>query len=267
MILIPCGSGGLAYSVLPDDAFDRDTDTALAELAVVSDLRRDIAQALLVLGELRWLTKWDDETLCGELGCDPARWLEVGGSRAKDEKTRVEHSLNFLGLVLETTRLVDLTADRRAVLIAAVDLSAGAGGPIEARVERIRSALATQAEGGMKPSDLLGLGEIDRAWRSAALALGDGDAYDIAAAAAHLTSPVAAMTPHISPSRLAALAEWDASETLGGNVSARMEQHVTECTKCQRLAGQVAPGLLSGSRAGSVPARVVVGRPLRVASR
>ncbi|MFZ1153435.1 MAG: hypothetical protein WAN93_00880 [Solirubrobacteraceae bacterium] len=221
------------------DAFeDRPGDDALAQAGVLLNLRSDAAQAVLLLGELRWLTKWDEETLCSQLGCDPSRWTDAGEGRSTG-RDALKHSLNFLSLVRDVARLVDITEDRRAAVNGAFELCADADGPVLERVPRIRAALSLAPSGDLKPSELLSLGEVTRAWRLAALNIGSGPAYERAVAAARLTGPLTSRTGHLSAQRLRLLAEPEPAELLGGEVSARMLDHLRVCQKCARLFAEI----------------------------
>ncbi|HEV3318366.1 MAG TPA: hypothetical protein VG053_01365 [Solirubrobacteraceae bacterium] len=204
-------------------------------LGVLGDLRSDAAQAVLLLGELRGLTKWGDERLCGQLNCDLDKWTQAGSAGARGEAA-LNHSLLFLTLVRDATQLVDLTADRREVVNAAVELCHAAGGPVAKRAPRMRAALEHTPTGDLRPLDLLGLGEIGRAWRSTALNMESGPAYEQAVAAMRLAGSVAAQTAHLSPERLLLLAGSKPKDLLGRNVSQRMAEHLLFCNKCKKLA-------------------------------
>ncbi len=164
--------------------------------------------------------------------------MGVGGTPARDKKA-LDHSLEFLRLVRDVARRVDLTVHRREVLNGAFELCADAAGPVAERVPRVRAALERKVSGDLKPMELLSLGEIGRAWRLAALNLESGRAHDRAAAAMRLAAPVAAHTAHLSPRRLTLLAdERNADDLLGANVARCMREHLLElgCEKCKRLA-------------------------------
>jgi hypothetical protein len=219
----------------------RDTagiDGALVEIGVVGDLRSDIAQALLLLGELRHLTRWDDQTLCRRLGCDPSRWMELGGDDA-DQQERLSNSLGFLTLVRDVVDYVDVTADRRQILIAACELSAGTGGPVSRRVTAIRAALEHRQD-GLSAYDLLAIGEIGPAWRLAARHVGYGPASERALASERLTSAVAGLVTHIGRERMKVLADRNAAEILGPTVHRRMLEHVQACSTCALAAQDIA---------------------------
>lgn len=204
-------------------------------LGVLGDLRNDAAQAVLLLGELRGLTRWGDETLCAQLNCRLDRWTQAGGASGGDQAA-LNHSLLFLTLVRDAAQQVDLVADRREVVNAAVELCHDSGGPVVKRAPRMRAALEQTPTGDLKPFDLLALGEIGRAWRSAALNMELGPAYERAAAAMRLTGEVAAQTAHLSPERLMVLAGRNPKDLLGRNVSKRMAEHLLLCNKCSKLA-------------------------------
>jgi hypothetical protein len=224
------------------DPLDRPADDLLAGFAVVNDLRGPAAQALLRLGELRLLTRWDDQTLCAQLGCDLNRWIEIGGTPAakssREPKEALARSLEFLDFVSELTQMVDLTIDRRVVVSSAFELCHNAGVPVDQRVARVREALERSGDGDLTPSELLSFGEVARAWRLAALNMGSGPAYDRAASAMRLAGPIAARTAHLSPERMALLEVPDVDAALGVNVRNRMLDHllVYRCAKCRRLA-------------------------------
>jgi hypothetical protein len=220
---------------MPESRRDRPADAALVTFGVLNDLQSDAAQAVLLLGELRGLTKWSDETLCAQLHCDLDEWTQAGGAQTKDEAA-LKHSLLFLTLVRDATQRVDLVADRRQVVNAAVELCHDAGGPVVERAPRMRDALEHAPAGDLTPFDLISLGEIGRAWRSAALHMSFGPAYERAAAAIELTAPVAAQTAHLTPERLLLLAGSKPKDLLGPNVSKHMAKHLLFCPKCKRLA-------------------------------
>lgn len=229
---------------------DRPADAVIAELGVVRDLRAPAAQALLLLGELRLLTEWDDQTLCAQLGCSASRWVEVGGT-PKNQAGAVLNSLHFLELASDMAKLADLTVHRREVVNEAFELCHDAGGPVADRVPRVRAALKRQACGGLSPLDLLSLGEIASAWRSAALNMDQGPAHDRATAAMRLAEPAAKRAPHISPERLAQLGLPDADDVLGPTVARNMHQHLgtPPCAKCGRAAERLGLGdMLSRGR-------------------
>lgn len=222
---------------------DRFADDLITEFGVVRDLREPAAQALLRLGELRLLTEWDDRTLCAQLGCDPNRWVEVGGTLEHDADA-VANSLLFLTLASECAQLVDLTLHRREVVNDAFQLCHDAGGPVASHVPRVREALDRRADGEISPRDLLRLGEIARAWRSAALNMDGGPAHERALAAMRLAAPAAERVSHISPQRLALLSRPHAEELLGPTVTRAMRNHllVSPCAKCRRVAVELGLG-------------------------
>jgi hypothetical protein len=220
----------------------READEFLAERWAGGDLTQDAPQAILLLGELRRLTRWDDVTLCERLGCKPERWAEMGAAEDEDDHDAVKHSLEFLKLVLEVTALVERTEDCRRMLNKAFELCAEAGGPASKPVPRIRRALDSRAEDGFTARDLLGIGEIGAGWRLAELHLDRGVAHERAAAADRLTGPVVARTPHLSRERVELLVGPHPGHSLGNDVSARMRTHIQRCKKCRRLAEHVAPG-------------------------
>jgi hypothetical protein len=221
---------------------DRPADEVLAQWGAVNNLRHDAAQALLLLGEVRQLTGWPDELLCEQLDCDPARWVEVGGTPAKDPDA-LRHSLAFLALVRDVAQLVDLTSDCRGAVNGACELCADAGGPVADRVPRIRAALRRPGEDGYSAWDLLELGELGRAWRVAALNMDAGPVRERAQAAARLLAPISHLSAHLSADRLQLLAVRR-DELLGVTVAARMRMHLRRCEKCRCFADQVAPGLV-----------------------
>ena len=225
---------------MPEPREQHPADGYLVSFGVLNDLRAPAAQAVLLLGELRGLTKWDDETLCAQLYCDVDRWTQAGGTKLggtnASHEDALKHSLLFLRLVRDVTRLLDRTDDRREVVNAAAELCHEAGGLVVERAPRMRAALERAPDSDLSPFDLLGLGEIGRAWRSAALNMEFGPAYDRAVAAMRIAGSVAEHTVHLSPERLELLAEPNAEDLLGVNVSSNMREHLVRCKKCQKLA-------------------------------
>jgi hypothetical protein len=219
----------------------RPSEDAIVEYGVLKNLRSDAAQALLLLGEIRSLTNWDDDTLCARLGCRPETWMAVGGGRADTyadrEKSDLDHSLHFLKLIREVTARLDLTRHRREVVNAAFAVCADAGGVVPERVPRILAALDERPDGDLTPTELLDLGEIGKAWRQVALNMKSGPAYERAAASAKLTAPLHGHTAHLSPERLTLLAQPNAEHLLGSRVTANMQKHltVTPCAKCRSV--------------------------------
>lgn len=230
---------------MTDSPEHRPAEDALVEYGVLNNLRTDAAQALLLLGGLRLLTDWDDDTLCAQLGCHPEAWMGVGGTSVRD-KGALDHSLGFLSLVSNVTQRVDLTTHRREVVNAAFEVCADAGGPVADRVPRIWAALEHRSDGELKPLELLDLGEIGRAWRLVALNMQSGRAYERAVAAAGLTTSVARRAAHLSPERLTLLAERDADHFLGAGVAKRMREHlaVVGCARCGSVADAMGLGHL-----------------------
>jgi len=222
---------------MTDPPEHRPSEDLIVEYGTLNDLHSDAAQALLLLGGLRFLTQWDDETLCAQLGCHPDAWMSVGGTPTRD-KGALAHSLLFLSLVSEVAQHVDRTVHRREVVNAAAQVSADAGGPVAERVPRIRAALNQRPDDDLTPLELLDLGEIGKAWRAVAVNLGFGRAFERAVAASQLTAPVAAETAHLSPERLTLLAHRNAEMLLGPNVAKRMHEHLVgqHCAKCRSAA-------------------------------
>lgn len=225
-----------------DATQSRPSEDVLVAYGVLKNLRSDAAQALLLLGEIRSLTGWDDDTLCAQLGCRPETWMAVGGEEeptAKDkDKADLEHSLRFLKLIREVTARLDLTQHRREVVNAAVAACADAGGVVPERVPRILAALEERPNGDLTPSELLELGEIGKAWRQVALNMKSGRAYERAIATATLTTPLQPHVAHLSTERLALLAQPNAESILGSRVATNMRRHLngTQCAKCRSVA-------------------------------
>lgn len=219
---------------MDDKSSSRTIDEAVTEAAIFGDLRREGAQALLLLGELRDLTRWDEHVICRRLGCEPERWANFDGQ--PDRRTSAEGlfaaSILFLTLVRDAARLVDLASDRRRVLVGACQVSRSLGGPIEKRVDAIKNALEARSN-GLSGWDLLSLGEVERAWRLAERSVDYGQGRQRSLEAEKWTETVADSVTHISPSRLAALSQRDAVVLLGSEVVRRMQQHVAMCRTCE----------------------------------
>jgi hypothetical protein len=227
--------------MIGDPPQPRPSEDAIVEYGVLKDLRSDAAQALLLLGELRSLTDWDDDTLCAQLGCHPETWMVVGGrtrTETDKDKADLDHSLRFLKLIKEVTARLDLTRHRREVVNVAFAACADAGGVVPERVPRILAALEERPDGDLTPAELLDLGEIGKAWRQVALNMKTGRAYERATATAKLTAPLQPHTAHLSPERLTLLAQPSAEDLLGSRVAASMRKHltVTPCAKCRSVA-------------------------------
>ncbi|HEY2537406.1 MAG TPA: hypothetical protein VGI24_10545 [Solirubrobacteraceae bacterium] len=232
--------------MIGDPSQPRPSEDAIVEYGVLRNLRSDAAQALLLLGELRSLTGWDDDTLCAQLGCHPETWMVVGGRantyKDKDkDKTDLDHSLRFLKLIREVTGRLDLTRHRREVVNAAFTACADAGGVVPERVPRILAALEERSDGDLTPSELLNLGEIGKAWRQVALNMRSGRAYERSTATAKLTAPLQSHTAHLSPERLTLLAQPNAEDLLGSRVAVSMRKHLSApgCAKCRRVAQEM----------------------------
>lgn len=218
---------------------------ALTELAVVLDLRSDAAQALMLIGELRGKTRWDERQLLARLSCDLESW-QVNSSTSD----RLADSIEFLRLVLDLVKLVDVTDDRRAVLIGICELSAGIGGPLNERTPALETALGVSYN-GLPARDLIAMGEIAEAMRQAALMLPEGAIHEQAVAADRLLGGMSELGGHISRDRLALLAEADAPSKLGVRVHGQMIEHVQDCSTCERLARAVVPRLFAGKSIGT----------------
>jgi hypothetical protein len=220
----------------------RPSEDAIIEYSVLMNLRRAAPQALLLLGEIRSLTNWDDDTLCAQLGCHPEAWMSVGGSARADDTSRetvnLDHSLRFLTLIRTVAARLDLTRHRREVVNAAFAVCADAGGVVPDRVPRIVAALEQRTDGDLTPNELLDLGEIGKAWRQVALNMKSGRAYERATATAMLTTSLRVHAAHLSPERLSLLAQPNAEHLLGSRIAPNMRKHltVTPCTKCRSVA-------------------------------
>jgi hypothetical protein len=219
---------------------DRPADEFLLEEAVVRGLRSDAAQAILLLGELRCLTQWDDETLCAELGCDLKASAELDKQRRRTPD-RMRHSIEFLELVRDAAQLVDLTEERREIVSMVYALCDGAGGAVSTRVKRGRAALEHTERGELSAFDLLALGELGRASRVAALAIGSGPVHERVLASERLAGAIVARGAHISADRLRVLASPGAEDLLGGGVAKAMGEHLTTvgCRRCASLAASL----------------------------
>lgn len=221
---------------MPEFSKDRAADEYLLEQGVVRGLRTDAAQAILLLGELRCLTQWDDETLCTQLGCNLEDSAELDDEqRAPD---RMRHSIEFLELVRDAAQRVDLLNERREVVNVVYSLCDGAGGSVDTRVERARAALERTERGELGAFDLLALGEVGRASRVAALAIDSGPLHERALASEQLAGALLSRGAHISAERLRVLASPNAEDLLGSGVAKAMGDHLTTvgCSRCVRLA-------------------------------
>lgn len=191
---------------------------------------------LMLLGGLRQLTGWDEDTLCRQLGC-PGPTLGDEGS------ARMAHSLAYLGWVTELCGHVDPSREqvrsRREVVVGALELSDGAGGPVLERVDRCRDAMQQPVGGDLSAVSLLRLGEVPAAFQQAARALPDGptraaqDRFD-------------AQTPwlrvgHLHLRRLELLLTGGSQaiqQHIGAIVALRMHDHLRACTRCQTAVGE-----------------------------
>lgn len=201
-----------------------------------ADLFRDAFSCVV---RLRSHTGWtDDQTLDG-LGCD---------TRSKDKLSKLtkEHLTNCLGYMLWVEDLLtpyDLAIDKRIIVRGAARFFVLVGKDLD-RAEAImpspkkKATARPETEGSeFPPSEYLALGEIARAWRSAARQL-EGQAGD-RARHLHDENPfIDERTPHLSPKRLEMLARADADELLGPRVAARMREHIALCRICEAAAGR-----------------------------
>lgn len=199
-----------------------------------ADLFRDAFSCVV---RLRSHTGWtDDQTLDG-LGCD---------TRNEDELSSLsrEHLTSCLGYMLWVEDLLtphDLALDKRAIVREAARFFVLAEKDL-ACAETVmpspkRKATARHERDGdeFPPSEYLALGEIAKAWRSAARQL-EGPSGE-KARHLHDENPFAVeRVPHVSPKRLKMLACPDADELLGARVATRMREHIVLCRACEAAA-------------------------------
>lgn len=181
-----------------------------------------------LLGALQSATHWEERELAPLLGCS----LHTDGVAGE----RVAHSVEYLSWLVTLCESVDLPADRRAVVVGAFDVVAGAPGstPPE-RLVAAREAFARPAprgSGELSSSEYLGMGEISTAWRVAARGLEAGAAYERARRLDALESPFAGLACHLDPRRVRLLEGDNAITELGVNVARRMARHREECSAC-----------------------------------
>jgi hypothetical protein len=222
----------------------RSTDSPgfdLVDAGIALELESETAQAFMLLGELRGLTRWTEEVLLRRVGCDPkrraaaTRGLREPRNEAETQEA-MKHSLDYLGWLVQLASVVDLSEDRQRVVIAAYELCDGAGGPVADRVARCRDAFERPVDGWLGAWKLLQLGEVASAFQTAKRQLDAGPGRQDAERVARLTQPVAHLRQHIDPARLALLRGPDPERKLGVNVAAAMRLHCDRCTSCRSLA-------------------------------
>lgn len=210
----------------------------LIHTALLDGLESETAQAYLLLGGLRELTKWDEQTLVKQLGCHRATKRSAAAT--------MKHSVDFLGWVVALCNFVDREVDRRDIVFGAVQLSSAIGGPLEDRVKACTDATNAVVDGELSARELLKLGEIPKAWRQAALAVEAGPLRESAERVHALTKPLEEVVgSHINPRRLRWLLEETPereamrTEKLGATVALEMDLHLENCTKCAQVAAEL----------------------------
>lgn len=222
--------------------------------ALLDGLESEAGEAVLLIGELRAATGWDYKVLLRHLGCAPEKRIpptvEVPGAE------RMSHSLAFLKWVVAMTRQVDRTEDTRDIVLGAYELCHGSALPVADRVARCENSMSALCD-GVSANDLIELGEIVPAFRTAALALGRGPVHDRAVRLGtmtagledlRLTGEPGAPSVHLHPRRLRWLNADDTerAEHLGLRVALRMSKHLELCTRCAAFAAQL--GVHGGPR-------------------
>lgn len=210
-------------------------------LARHPDRAKLFADAFSSVVRLRSHTGWSEDQTLDSLGCN---------TKTEDELSDLtkEHLANCVGYMLWVEGLLgpyDLALDKRIIVRGAARFFVMANRDLE-RVEAIMPPPKKKAggrlekeEGELPPSEYLNLGEVARAWKSAARQL-EGTAGDHARRL-HKKNPfVDDSTPHLSPKRLEMLARADADDLLGPRVAARMREHIALCRVCETAAARQA---------------------------
>ena len=213
--------------------------------ALLDELEPESVAVLLLLGELRSLTKWDERTLVEQLGCG-----RNSASRSKYSAAElIQHSVAFLEWIVELCNLVDREVDRRDIVHGAYELCASVGGTLADRVATCRAAMDSPSVEQLSGRELVKLGELAQAWRQAALATECGPARERAETLHTLAAPLTEVVSHLHPRRLRALfADTETRmERLGSDVALRMDEHLRDCTKCASVAAEL--GLHDGPSA------------------
>ena len=200
--------------------------------ALLGDLESETAEIYMLLGELRSLTRWSLDVLCQHLGCDATR---RPSDVTAEQLTR--HSVAYLSWVTELCNLVDRPVDRHDILFGAYELVAGAGGRLDDKVPRCARACEVAVAGQPSARQLIKIGEISSAWIAGAMALDTGPARERADRLSGMRAPLADLTSHLHPRRLALLFSGPVTrdEELGPTVARRMREHLVDCKRCENV--------------------------------
>jgi hypothetical protein len=210
------------------------------------------ASAFSCLVRLCAHTGWNGDETLESLGCDTKTEDELSDLT----KERLTNCVGYMRWVEELLNPHDLDLDKRIIVRGAARFFVLADRHLP-RVEAIVPSTKNKAnmhqgldEGGeLPPSEYLALGEIARAWKSAARQLegrpGERARY------LHAENPFAdERTPHLSPKRLEMLVAADADGLLGPRVAARMREHVALCRVCEAAERR---GAVQGTRRTGLP--------------
>ena len=203
-------------------------------IASANDLEHEAYSVFRHIGALESLARWDEVTTRDVLGCDLAKFAEAGAERAARS---LELSDAYLSWVFEVISLLGASPSPsmvRRIVVATRVLFDGAGGPRDrARLERCRTALATEHGVPFRPRDYVSLGEIQRAFEIAAEQLPGSDAAQRAGVVAAARVAFEDISPHIAPQRMALLGSRDGLEQLGAGVYDAIETHLDSgCAAC-----------------------------------
>lgn len=213
------------------------------------------ASAFSCLVRLCAHTGWNGDETLESLGCDTKTEEELSDLT----KERLTNCVGYMRWVEELLIPHDLDLDKRIIVRGAARFFVLADRYLpqaEAIVPSPRNKASVHHEfdeGEFPPSEYLALGEVARAWKSAARHLegrpGERARY------LHSENPFAdGRAPHLSPKRLEMLGSADADQLLGPRVAARMREHVALCRVCEAAERQGARRASMSTRLPLAPA-------------
>lgn len=209
----------------------------LSDSGLIADLDKGANRVYMLVGELRALTEWDERLLLRHLGCDP----DAPRPSTADADQLMKHSIAYLSWVRDLCKLVDRPVDRHDILHGAYELCASAAGPLDDRVTRCGRACDVPGRDGLSARGLMALGEVAKGWLQATVAFDGGASQERAVRVMDLTAPNDGATLHLHPRRLQWLfaGQHELEREIGANVARRMHEHLTQCTRCTRVAREL----------------------------